>query len=352
MIDVNITKEWNEFQLDASFQFKKGVLGILGPSGCGKSLTLQAIAGLQTPDHGTITLNGQTLFDAKSKVNVKPKDRNIGYVFQNYALFPHLTVAKNIGFGLKKVNKRERLRRVDEMLTKMQLDGYGNHYPSELSGGQQQRVALARTLITEPELLLLDEPFSALDQHVKHALEQELVSLLKKNFDGIVLLVTHNIEEAYRLCDTIVIYENGKTVQVGEKQEILERPATLTGARLIGCDNIFKINTLSEEQHELVVQVNQLLIRTSKTELAPTHLGIHAHKLKLTDQRDEERNQFSCTLETVIEGINRTTIHVNCHGTTMTVDVEKEQANLLLQSNELYLTIPSDSVFYISKESP
>ncbi|GGJ70312.1 molybdate transport system ATP-binding protein [Anoxybacillus voinovskiensis] len=241
MLHVNIKKTFPHFLLDVSFTAEKGITAILGPSGSGKSLTLQCLAGLETPDEGIITLNDRPFFDAGQRVNIKPRERKIGYMFQNYALFPHLTVKQNIAFGLKGKPKAEVEEKVEKMLKNMELERYGDRYPAELSGGQQQRVALARALIIEPDVLLLDEPLSAVDPSMKETLEQQLLTFIDKHFSGVVLLVTHNLEEADRLCDRWIIYHNGSVIQLGAKEEILARPVNVTVARMLGYKNIFPV---------------------------------------------------------------------------------------------------------------
>lgn len=214
------------------------IMAILGPSGCGKTMTLKCIAGLMTPDRGRIVLNEQVLFDSQQGINLPARQRKIGFLFQNYALFPHLTVHDNIAFGIRQLPATERNERVQQLLGKMRLDHFGHRYPVELSGGQQQRVALARALAPEPEVLLLDEPFSALDTQVKERLEAELLEI-QSDFRGHVLFVTHNLAEAYRLSSKMAVYETGGLLQWGERQTIIERPANETVARLTGMENIF-----------------------------------------------------------------------------------------------------------------
>ena len=172
MLEVTIEKTTGSFTLQTSFTAGKGALAILGSSGCGKSMTLKCIAGLYTPDKGSIKLNDSILYSSEQKISVPPRKRNIGFVFQNYALFPNLTVEQNIAYGIRDFEKPERRQKVADMIKRMQLTGLENQYPSQLSGGQQQRTALGRTLITEPSLLLLDEPLSALDSHIKYLLEK------------------------------------------------------------------------------------------------------------------------------------------------------------------------------------
>ena len=167
---VDIRKSLGDFRLDVSFTAEDGVMGILGPSGCGKSMTLRCIAGVEKPDEGRIELDGVTLFDSARGINLRPQRRRVGYLFQNYALFPNMTVRQNILCGLRHEKdraKREQL--MSEYIELMQLGGLEGHYPSQLSGGQQQRVALVRILVNRPRLLMLDEPFSALDSHLRES---------------------------------------------------------------------------------------------------------------------------------------------------------------------------------------
>ncbi len=213
-------------------------MAILGPSGCGKTMTLKCIAGLMTPDQGKIVLNEQALFDSQQKINLPARQRKIGFLFQNYALFPHLTVHENIAFGIRQLPTTQKNERVQQLLGKMRLDRFGHRYPVELSGGQQQRVALARAMAPEPEVLLLDEPFSALDTQVKERLEAELLEI-QSDFKGHMLFVTHNLAEAYRLSSKMAVYETGGLLQWGERRTIIECPANKTVACLTGMDNIF-----------------------------------------------------------------------------------------------------------------
>lgn len=214
------------------------IMAILGPSGCGKTMTLKCIAGLMTPDQGKIILNEQALFDSQQGINLPARERNIGFLFQNYALFPHLTVHENIAFGIKSLPAAQRNERVQQLLSKVRMERFGHRYPAQLSGGQQQRVALARALAPEPEVLLLDEPFSALDTQVKERLEAELLEI-QADFQGHVLFVTHNLAEAYRLSSKMAVYETGGLIQWGDRQTIIERPANKKVAYLTGMENIF-----------------------------------------------------------------------------------------------------------------
>ena len=195
MVDLEIKKQYGKFRLDVAFKSEKKRIGILGASGCGKSLTLKSIAGIETPTEGKIQIGEHVLFDSKNKVNLKPQKRKIGYLFQNYALFPTMTVAQNIAAGLKG-SKQEKEKRVREMAEKFQIQELLKRLPGQLSGGQQQRVALARIMAYSPDVILLDEPFSALDVFLKDHLQQELEELLK-DYEGTVIMVSHSRDEAF-----------------------------------------------------------------------------------------------------------------------------------------------------------
>ena len=201
-LKVNIQKKLKEFDLKVDFELKRGCLGILGPSGCGKSMTLKSVAGIVNPDKGIISLKTNeetTYFDSDNKINLEPQKRNVGYLFQNYALFPNMTVEENVACGLSKGSDE---KRVSEMIRRFHLEGLEKRYPRQLSGGQQQRVALARILAYGPDVILLDEPFSAMDAFLKEQLRLELVRMLD-DFDGFSILVTHDRDEVFQFCDDL-----------------------------------------------------------------------------------------------------------------------------------------------------
>jgi molybdate transport system ATP-binding protein len=195
MLDVSIYRELDGFTLDVELATATPMSALVGPSGSGKTLTLRAVAGVFTPDAGRIVLDGEPLFDSERGIDLPPQDRRVGYVPQQYALFPHLNVAENIGFGLRGVSAEERRRRVGELLELVGLDGMEKRSPKQLSGGQQQRVALARALIVKPRILLLDEPFSALDSGIRQPLRLSLLEL-QRTLGFRALLVTHDPADA------------------------------------------------------------------------------------------------------------------------------------------------------------
>jgi len=245
---VEIQKQLSDLKLDVSFTTNQTPLAILGASGAGKSTILRCIAGLESPDRGKIILNGKVLYDSKSRINLPPRDRACGFLFQNYALFPHLTVTENIAFGMSKEKPYRVIKQeIEKELIAVDLEGMGDRYPGELSGGQQQRVALARAKINQPEMLLLDEPFSALDTYLRDRQEK----LLRQNlsyYQGVTLFITHNLEEAYRVCPNLLILDAGNIIANGSKEDIFERPLNWKTAQLTGCKNFSRATAISPHQ--------------------------------------------------------------------------------------------------------
>ncbi|HHX36850.1 MAG TPA: ATP-binding cassette domain-containing protein, partial [Clostridiaceae bacterium] len=230
-LKVDIRKRLKNFDLVVDFVHEEGVLGLLGHSGCGKSMTLKCIAGIETPDEGCIILNDRVLFDSAKGINVKPRYRNVGYLFQRYVLFPNMTVRENILAGMlaRKLSNKEKI--VEDYVESMYLHGLAEQYPHQLSGGEQQRVALARMLVTNPEILLLDEPFSALDTFLKQQMEHTMFDLFDR-YGGGVIYVTHNRDEINRFCDWVAVMDRGRIVEFLSRQSLFERPTHLSTAKL------------------------------------------------------------------------------------------------------------------------
>ncbi len=263
------------FVLEVDFGVEKTVLGILGPSGCGKSMTLKCIAGVEKPDEGYIAYHGRVFFDSSAGVNLKPQARRVGLLFQNYALFPHLTVSENIGIGIS-LPPAEKTRRVEEWLARMQLQGMENRLPSRLSGGQQQRAALARMLAASPDLILLDEPFSALDAHLREQMQLEIRGIVREYPE--VILVTHDRDEAYRLCDGLLVMESGKVLGRGGCRELFAHPGSKRVAQLTGCKNFSRVQRLGPRR--LLAEDWGIELDTAENiGKAVRHVGIRAHDL-------------------------------------------------------------------------
>lgn len=236
MIEVNIKKDFGSFVLDLAFASHSKKIGILGASGCGKSMALKSIAGIERPDSGRIAINGKVLYDEKERIFLKPQVRNVGYLFQNYALFPTMTVAQNIAAGVKG-NKKQVNVRVHQMIERFHLEGLEQRYPGELSGGQQQRTAFARIMAYEPEVILLDEPFSALDVYLKDQMQREFMDMLN-HYKGLVVLVSHNRDEVYRMSEELLVLDHGTIIRQGRTKQLFEQPGNVVTARLTGCKNI------------------------------------------------------------------------------------------------------------------
>ncbi|SHK67249.1 sulfate/molybdate ABC transporter ATP-binding protein [Hespellia stercorisuis] len=243
-LKIRLKKQFNSFLLDVKIESESRRIGILGASGCGKSMTLRGIAGVQDVDEGYIEVNGKVLLDAAKKINIKPQKRHIGYLFQNYALFPTMSVEQNVMAGLHG-GKEENRARTAAMLEKFQLKGLEKRLPGELSGGQQQRVALARIMAYQPDMILLDEPFSALDGFLSDRLQQELLEMLE-DYEGTVILVSHNRDEIYRFSEELLIMQEGQMICQGKTKKMFADPQKKAAARLTGCKNITGV-TLRDE---------------------------------------------------------------------------------------------------------
>jgi molybdate transport system ATP-binding protein len=239
MLDFDFEYRLNGFTLTPALTIERGVSALYGPSGAGKSLTLLCLVGLRRPERGWIRLNRRTLFDAGAGIHIAPHLRRMALVFQEYALFPHLTVTGNLAYGLRGLTTADARDHVNAMLRLLRLEGFGNRYPSELSGGQRQRVALGRGLIVQPELLLLDEPFSALDQMERERLRAEVLDLLQ-GFGGTTVLVTHSLQEAYLMARQIAVIDGGRILQSGPRDEVLQHPRDRRVAEHVGASNIFQ----------------------------------------------------------------------------------------------------------------
>ncbi|ABE52457.1 ABC transporter ATP-binding protein [Methanococcoides burtonii] len=226
------------FSLDVSFEVGDELVVLFGRSGSGKTTTLRCIAGLETPECGNIVVNGKTYYDSESGIDLKPQYRRPGYVFQNYALFPHMDVGKNIVYGLKGWSPEKKKERLFEMLRLLHIEGLEGRYPSQLSGGQKQRVALARALAPSPDILLLDEPFSALDMVVRMRL-RERIKVIQKELGIPIMFITHSPEEAFSLADRVVVLHDGQVHQSGSPRDVFYSPVDRDVAELVGVSNIF-----------------------------------------------------------------------------------------------------------------
>lgn len=343
---VDIKKEYKDFTLSINIESQVEALGLLGASGSGKSMILRCIAGVETPDQGCIRLNDQVFFDSKQGINIAPRHRNIGLLFQNYALFPHMTVSDNIRIGMK--DKADCSQRLKQLLSMLSLEALQHRYPRQLSGGEQQRVALARLLAYEPELLLLDEPFSALDSHLKEELIPELKTILSY-YGKDMILVSHSKGELYQFCDSIAVLEQGSVVEYGSKNRIFQQPEQVCTARLIGCKNISRAKKMGE--YELMALDWNLCLKTR--EEVPKELryvGIHGSHLKPVQSAGE--NTMPAELVEIQEGPKE----LNLFYQNPEVLGEKHRLHLILSLAELnnrrisvreYIHFPKESLLLL-----
>jgi ABC-type sulfate/molybdate transport systems ATPase subunit len=305
-LQVDIIKKLSGFNLQVCLSCEQGIIGVLGASGAGKSMLLKCIAGLVDPDEGYIKVNGKTFFDSDKKINLPPRERTAGFLFQNYALFPHLTIEENIAFGLDNLSKADKHKKVEALMERFNIAGMGKRYPSQISGGQQQRVALARAMAVEPEILLLDEPFSALDNHLKNYLIKDM-SVSLKEFKGNTLFVTHNMEEAYRLCDRLAVLSSGSVEAFGLKEEIFQKPASFETAKITGCKNI----TAAVRKSNYTTEITNWCV-TVKTNAKITSsngfIGIRANHIMLADGTGE--NCFPVWIADESESPFRTSLYL------------------------------------------
>ena len=275
-LEVEIEKRFAGFTLRAQFTAQDTATAILGASGCGKSMTLRCIAGIVKPDKGRIVLDGVPLFDSEKKIDLPPQKRGVGLLFQNYALFPNMTVEQNILCGLHAEPDRAKRRAAcAEMIRALRLEGLEKRLPAALSGGQQQRAALARILAANPKILMLDEPFSALDSYLREQVEGEVGALLAA-FQGPALLVTHNRDEAYRLCREMIVMDGGRVLRAGETKAVFADPRSCTAARLTGCKNILPCVKVGPRSVRLAGWEAELHLAAEVPE-AVCAVGIRAH---------------------------------------------------------------------------
>lgn len=305
---VDIKMKYKNFNLEIRFKNDKDKLGILGASGSGKSLTLKCIAGIITPEEGKIILDEKVLFDSKQKINLPPQERKVGLLFQNYALFPNMTVEENIEIGVK--NKTDRKDITNKMIELFHLEGKQKRYPYHLSGGEQQRVAMARILAYEPKVLMLDEPFSALDSYLKAQLQHEVQEVLKQ-YNGIVIMVSHSRSELYRLCHKIAIVDTGKLIELDTKEEIFRNPKNYVTAQLSGCKNLSRAEKISDYE-VFALDWNITLKTMDFVDEEVRFVGIRAHDIRLgnpqNNENELEENIISVRSAGVTEGPNENTI--------------------------------------------
>lgn len=372
-LSVSIKKSFPTFTLDVDIEAGNETIGWLGESGCGKSLTMRCIAGIETPDEGKIVVNGKTFFEREAgkrpAVNLSPQERKTALLFQNYMLFPNLTVAENVAAGIdRKLPKGERNAQVDAELKRFGLNGFGKRYPSQLSGGQQQRVALARMLAAKPDILMLDEPFSALDAHLKGVLEQNLAGLFE-TFHGTILYVSHDIDEALRFCDRIAVIEKGHVMEVSTGNNLVNNPQSAASIRLSGCKNTTPAHRIDD--HRVFLPAWGIEVETDKP--APqnlTYMGVRAFFLERAKEpgrntyrvrvvrTSDSRFDRSVLLEfldrtpgsdPVVEQTENEMKYLEQHLFWRVDKLKVPGEKLPVKDEVLLIRIPSDKVYLVSK---
>jgi len=348
MLLVDIKKNLGDFRLDVQFETDGEVLALLGASGCGKSVTLKCIAGVERPDSGRIVLNGRVLYDSEKHIDLPPQKRRVGYLFQSYALFPHMTAAENVAAGARHLPRREREAAVAKQLRAFRLEGLEKHRPHQLSGGQQQRLALARIMAGEPEVLLLDEPFSALDSYLKWQLELELMDTLK-HFSGDVVFVSHSRDEVYRLCRSVCVLTEGRSEPKETVRHLMESPGTVSAALLSGCKNYSRAERLNERAIRCA-DWGVTLRTAGPVPEGVSAAGVRAHHL-VPGAAGE--NDIPCTVARVIEDTFSTVVMLATPGgdtgrSLLRLELDKERWAALGEPEQLTVHVPPEQVMTLT----
>ena len=350
-LEVDIKKTFPDFKLQIRFKAEREILGMLGASGSGKSMTLKCIAGIETPDEGVILSDGVPLFDSDNKINVPPRKRLTGYLFQNAALFPNMTVEQNLVCVIKNKSDRAYKRlQAKDLLTIMGLDGLKDRYPRQLSGGQQQRAALARILLSEPDVILLDEPFSALDSYLRWILEQEMAGILGR-FDGTSIFVSHNRDEVYRLCDRFAVVANGGIAVCGDKWDIFNDPKDYDACLVTGCKNISPTRPYSSNS----VTADDWAMTFDTDGRAPDDIGfigIRAHDIIMTDEAGHP-NSFEFDLLSTLRDTFSYILMIRRkgfpNGRPMRLEISRDKYEAL-GTIPRYAYIPKSKILYLDKK--
>lgn len=340
--------ESSAFDLDVEFEARDGVTVLFGASGAGKTLTLDSIAGFARPDAGRILLDDRILFDGDSGVSLRAQDRGCGYVFQNYALFPHMTLRGNLAFAAERLARLERHRRVNEMLDRFRIAEFAGRYPHEVSGGQKQRCSIARALIVQPRLLLLDEPARGLDAPLREDL-YDLLRGLREEFRVPILLVTHDLEAAFAVGDEMLVFDAGRIPQRGKPRTVLGQPVSEPVARLFGYDTFLEAEVvkLNPAQDSSTVR---FLDREFHGPYFPGSLigdrlaiCVRADELRLADRPGE--NRALAATASVVERPGGVRLRMNMPGNVgVSVDVPRAQWEMAKDLKELYVEFPAQSL--------
>ena len=356
MLDVNIKKRFVSggkatFSLDAAFTVEQGIMVLFGPSGSGKTPILRAIAGILTPDEGRVGVNGNVYFDSQGKINVPVRERRVGIVFQDYLLFPHMTAAENVAYGVRDGTDKARRARAPEKLAPLGIEHAAGRYPHRLSGGEQQRVGLARALPSDPAALLLDEPLSAVDVRTRARLLEEIVDAQRESRIPF-LYVTHAPADAVRAGDSVLILQQGRIVQRGKPQEVFNAPASALAARAVGDDNVLAGRIVEQRAAEGITMVDSsgCLLATYYNALpvgSRVTLGIPSDDIIVSRERITQtsaRNLLPGTVKHMIHDEGKVELVIDC-GVDLKVKVTGQAVEALGLSSgvSVYLLIKASA---------
>lgn len=347
-LSVDFIKRLQGFTLNVSFSAEAGVTALLGASGSGKSMTLRCIAGVEKPDEGRIVLDGRVLYDSKSRIDLPPQARKVGYLFQRYALFPNMTVGQNIEAGLSLTqDTRQKKAKRDEFITRFHLDGLSHRYPRELSGGQMQRVALCRMLAAEPEAILLDEPFAALDSHLRWQMEREVKETLA-SFPGVALLVSHDRGEVYRMSGSVCVLNRGMSEPLMNTAALFERPRTLQAALITGCKNCVPAKVSAAASVE-IPEWNATLNCLPPETNGITHAGIRAHYIFPCAK--EAQNALYCRVLSAADDVfSRVLTLLPLGGTgTIRAELSREAGGAFQTGSEGWFCLPKERIMLLKE---
>ena len=338
---ADIEKRLGDFTLRVDFQADNCVHGLLGASGCGKSMTLRCIAGVVSPDRGHIEVDGRVLFDSERKIDLPPQARRVGLLFQNYALFPNMTLEGNLRAALRGKSRAEAQERGGEMCRRFHLEGLEQLRPAQLSGGQQQRAALARILLTEPTLLMLDEPLSALDSYLRWQTELELMELLD-GFAGTTLLVSHSRDEVHRLCKTVTVLDRGSGSGSKSVAELFSLPSTRAECLLSGCKNYSA--AARKDAHLLQAADWGAALRcAAEVPEDVRFVGVRSHHLRLVSEAGE--NVLPCAVTRVVDDVFSSVVIASTPGgASLRLEMQKEEWARWAQNKELLVYLPPEHI--------
>ncbi len=348
MLSVNIHKELESFTLNVSFETGGELMALLGPSGCGKSMTLKCIAGLETPDRGRIVLGERVLFDSAKKIDLPPQKRRVGYLFQDCALFPHMTVRENLLAAARRLPREKRAAAVEEKLRAFRATGLDALYPRQLTKEQCRRVALARVFLGDPECVLLDEPFSVLDSHLRWQTELELGELLRP-YQGDALLATHDRGETYRLCGSVCTLAEGKSEEKVSVRTLMEIPNTVNTALISGCENFSRVKRV-DASHVKCVDWGMTLETAQPVTNICTYAGVRAHCLRIA--RSGEPNRFDARVVRVIEDTFSTVLMLAPEGgaALLRMELPKKEWAAMRSPPVVLLGVAPEDVMILSGE--